>query len=111
LAGLLTEFTETRSRKGNPYGKGLLEDFCGSVALLVFEGALQQFRSRLNPGCVLVIKGRVHCEAGAGLKVFVEKVEALQAGQSNDPQIHENSPALNVEEETPATDQEFSVKK
>ena len=112
LVGLLTKFTEARSKKGNPYARAVLEDFCGSVELLVFERPLERFRGLLNPGSVIVIGGRVHCETGACPKVFVEKVDDLPSGQVGSPQIPQRAlSSVTLNEEMPATKQDLCLRK
>jgi DNA polymerase-3 subunit alpha len=83
LVGLISEFTESRSRKGEPYAKAVLGDFFGSVSLLVFVRTLQQFRAQLKSANVLVVEGRVHREHGDRAKVYVDRVEVLEAGCDN----------------------------
>ena len=112
LAGLLTKFTEARSKRGNPYARAVLEDFCGSVELLVFERPLERFRGLLNPGSVIVIGGRVHCETGACPKVFVEKVDNLPSGQIGSPQIPQRTlSSVTLNEEMRGTKPDLCLRK
>jgi DNA polymerase-3 subunit alpha len=77
VAGFLAEFAERRSRKGNLWGQGRLDDFDGSVELVVFDRTLEQFRGLLVPGNVLMVKGRVQHDASSQPKLIVKGVNPL----------------------------------
>jgi DNA polymerase-3 subunit alpha len=83
LAGLITEFVEARSKKGEPYAKAVLDDFFGSVSLLVFARPLQQFRAQLKSSTVLVVKGRVIGKPAIVQKSMSITVEVLKVGNDN----------------------------
>jgi len=101
LVGLISEFTEFRSRKGEPYAKAVLGDFFGSVSLLVFVRTLQQFRAQLKSANVLVVEGRVHREHGDRAKVYVDRVEVLEAGCDNSRfRLDRNQESVNSEQDS-----------
>ncbi len=79
LAGVLVSLRVRPSRKGDLWASGILEDLRGSVELLVFPQALQQFQSILKPDAVLLIKGRVRHEENARTKVVVSEARPLDA--------------------------------
>jgi len=77
VAGVLTEFSQAVSAAGNPWARGLLEDRTGFVPLIVFSGALKRYRQALIPGSVVSVAGRVQCEKGENVKIFVDDVKNL----------------------------------
>ncbi len=79
LAGILTGLRVRPSRKGELWASGNLEDLRGSVELLVFPQALQQFQSVLKADKALLIKGHVRHEENVRPKVVVSEAAPLDA--------------------------------
>jgi len=79
LAGILTGLRVRPSKKGDLWGSGMLEDNRGSVELLVFPQAYQQFQSVLKRDTALLIKGRVRHEENQRTKVVVSEARPLEA--------------------------------
>ena len=78
LIGLLDDLTVRRSRKGNSWGTGTLEDLHGRNDLIVFADALEPFQGLVKSGAVAVVKGRVRREVGARPKVLVAGIGPLR---------------------------------
>jgi DNA polymerase-3 subunit alpha len=79
LAGILTGLRVRPSKKGDLWGSGMLEDNRGSVELLVFPQAYQQFQGVLKRDSALLIKGRVRHEENQRTKVVVSEARPLEA--------------------------------
>jgi DNA polymerase-3 subunit alpha len=79
LAGILTGLRVRPSKKGDLWGSGMLEDNRGSVELLVFPQAYQQFQGVLKREAALLIKGRVRHEENQRTKVVVSEARPLEA--------------------------------
>lgn len=79
LGGILTGLRVRPSRKGDLWASGYLEDLRGSVELLVFPQALQQYQSVLKSDAAVLIKGRVRHEENARPKVVVSEVTKMEA--------------------------------
>jgi DNA polymerase-3 subunit alpha len=79
LAGILTSLRVRPSKKGDLWGSGMLEDNRGSVELLVFPQAYQQFQGVLKRETALLIKGRVRHEENQRTKVVVSEARPLEA--------------------------------
>jgi DNA polymerase-3 subunit alpha len=82
LAGILTSLRVRPSKKGDLWGSGILEDNRGSVELLVFPQAYQQFQGVLKPEAALLIKGRVRHEENQRTKVVVSEARPLEAAMN-----------------------------
>jgi DNA polymerase-3 subunit alpha len=79
LAGILRNLRVRPSKKGDLWASANLEDMRGTVELLVFPQAYQQFQSVLKPDGALLIKGRVRHEENARPKVVVSEAKALES--------------------------------
>jgi len=79
LVGILAGLRVRPSKKGDLWASGLLEDMRGSVELLVFPKALQQFKDVLKVDAALLIQGRVQHEENARTRVVVTAAQSLDA--------------------------------
>jgi DNA polymerase-3 subunit alpha len=78
MIGMVNDLTVRRSRRGNAWGNGTLEDLHGRIDLIVFADSLEPFQELMKTGAVAVVKGRVRREVGARPKVLVAGIEALR---------------------------------
>ncbi len=85
LGGILTGLRVRPSRKGDLWASGTLEDLRGTVELLVFPQALQQFQSVLKSETALLVKGRMRHEENSKPKVVVSEVTPLEAAVNGAP--------------------------
>jgi DNA polymerase-3 subunit alpha len=85
LGGILTGLRVRPSKKGDLWASGMLEDNRGSVELLIFPQAYQQFQGVLKHDAALLIKGRVRHEENQRTKVVVNEARPLEAAV-NGPQ-------------------------
>jgi DNA polymerase-3 subunit alpha len=83
LIGMLNELTVRRSRKGNAWGTGTLEDLSGRIDLVVFVDALEPFQELAKSGAVAIVNGRVRREVGTRPKVLLAGIEALPRNDSS----------------------------
>ncbi|HTV54404.1 MAG TPA: DNA polymerase III subunit alpha [Terriglobia bacterium] len=79
LAGILTGYRIRKSKKGDLWASGTLEDVQGSVELLVFPQAFQQIQSVLKPDAALLVRGRMRHEENARPKIVVSEAQPLEA--------------------------------
>ncbi|MBC7103007.1 MAG: DNA polymerase III subunit alpha, partial [Parvibaculum sp.] len=102
VAGTVTARQERKSRKGNPFAFLGLSDPTGQFELVVFSEVLNQARQLMEPGNAVVVSVEIERigeevklraqsvrsvddavkDTGAGLKVFVEGEESLEAVKS-----------------------------
>jgi DNA polymerase III subunit alpha len=79
LAGILTGYRIRKSKKGDLWASGTLEDVQGSVELLIFPQALQQIQSLLKPDAPLLVRGRLRQEENGRPKLVVSEAQPLEA--------------------------------
>ncbi len=102
VAGTVTSRQERKSKKGNPFAFLGLSDPTGQFELVVFSETLNQARQLMEPGNAVVVGVEIERtgeevklraqsvrsvddvvkDTGAGLKVFVEEKESLEAVKS-----------------------------
>jgi DNA polymerase III alpha subunit len=80
---MLNELTVRRSRKGNAWGTGTLEDLSGRIDLVVFADTLEPFQELAKSGAVAIVNGRVRREVGTRPKVLVGGIDALPRNDSS----------------------------
>ncbi len=78
LGGILSSLRIRPSRKGDLWAAGVLEDWRGTVELLVFPQAYQQLKDVLKPDVAVFVKGRVRLEENSRPKVVVSEAKLLE---------------------------------
>jgi DNA polymerase-3 subunit alpha len=73
VAGLVTRFRTTTTKKGDPMGFVTLEDIQGSVELVIFPKAWAQFGKLVQMDAVLTAEGKLDSENGDP-KVLVDRL-------------------------------------
>ena len=73
VAGLVTRFRSTVTKKGDPMGFVTLEDIQGNIELVIFPKPWAQFGKLIQMDRVLTVEGKVDAENGDP-KVLVDKV-------------------------------------
>jgi DNA polymerase-3 subunit alpha len=78
IGGLIQNFRELKTKKGDRMAAAVLEDMTGSVELIVFPGAFTECGHLLGREEPVVVLGRVQFEE-RGPKITVESIETLPA--------------------------------
>lgn len=77
VAGLITNFRNIRTKKGDPMGFATIEDLQGSVELVLFPRVWEQFNNLIKMDLVIAAEGKVDSQMGDP-KVLVDKVVEIQ---------------------------------
>ncbi len=93
LGGIVVESAQAVSKKGNPYGRYVIEDYTGSYNLTLFGDIYQRFSPLLQPNVPVLITGSIQ-QRGKGRPYFrpapadkaeyefsVQQVDLLQDAQ------------------------------
>ncbi|HVP42996.1 MAG TPA: DNA polymerase III subunit alpha [Terriglobales bacterium] len=84
-AGIITNLRVLKSKKGDFYAQGTLEDMAGSVDLLVFPEAFRRLGEKVKLEVPVLIRGGVRVEENAGPKVTVSEITPLEQAQPRLP--------------------------
>jgi DNA polymerase III subunit alpha len=84
-AGIITHLRVAKSRKGDFYAQGVLEDMLGTVDLIVFPEAYRRLQEKVKLEVPVLIKGGVRVEEGANPKLLVGDIEALEQARPRLP--------------------------
>ncbi len=84
-AGLITNVRVLKSKKGDFYAQGTLEDMAGSVDLLVFPEAYRRLGDKVKLEVPVLIRGGVRIEENANPKVTVSEITPLEQAQPKLP--------------------------
>jgi DNA polymerase-3 subunit alpha len=77
-AGLITNLRVLKSKKGDFYAQGTLEDMAGSVEMLVFPEAYRRLQDKVKLEVPVFIRGGLRVEEGASLKLTVSDIVPLE---------------------------------
>jgi DNA polymerase-3 subunit alpha len=79
-AGMITNLRVLKSKKGDFYAQGSLEDLSGSIDMLVFPEAYKKLQERLKVlvDIPVLVKGGVRIEEGANPKLTVNDILSLE---------------------------------
>ncbi|HUJ96432.1 MAG TPA: DNA polymerase III subunit alpha [Terriglobales bacterium] len=77
-AGLITNVRVLKSKRGEFYAQGSLEDMTGSVDLLVFPEAYRKLQEKVKLEVPVLIRGGVRIEEGANPKLTVNEITPLE---------------------------------
>jgi DNA polymerase III subunit alpha len=82
-AGLITNLRVLKSKRGEFYAQGSLEDLSGSIDLLVFPEAYRKLQEKLKAltEVPLLLRGGVRIEEGANPKLTVSDITSLEEAQ------------------------------
>jgi DNA polymerase-3 subunit alpha len=84
-AGMITNLRVAKSRKGDLYAQGVLEDMLGTVDLIVFPEAYRRLQEKVKLEVPVLIKGGVRVEEGANPKLLVGEIEPLEQAKPRLP--------------------------
>jgi len=76
-AGLITNLRVQKSKRGDLWAQGALEDMSGSVEMLVFPEAYRKLQEKLKLEMPVLIRGGVRIEEGANAKLTVNEIVPL----------------------------------
>jgi DNA polymerase-3 subunit alpha len=77
-AGLITNVRVLKSKRGDFYAQGTLEDLAGSMDLLVFPEAYRKLQEKLKLEMPVLVRGGVRIEEGANAKLTVHEIVPLE---------------------------------
>jgi len=77
-AGIITNLRVLKSKRGDFYAQGALEDMAGTVEMLVFPEAYRKLQDRVKLEVPVLIRGGVRIEEGANPKLTVSEILPLE---------------------------------
>jgi DNA polymerase-3 subunit alpha len=77
-AGIISNLKVLKSKRGDFYAQGALEDMAGSVEMLVFPEAYRKLQERVKLEVPVLIRGGVRIEEGANPKLTVNDISPLE---------------------------------
>lgn len=94
LVAMLTEFREVITKTGKKMAFGLLEDYAGSIEIVLFPDSLEQLREQLSADRVYCLKGSFDASRG---KPCIQVKELLDPGSLREKSYRE----LHIRMESP----------
>src|SRR5713226_7094103 len=77
-AGIITSIRVLKSKRGDFYAQGTLEDMAGSVEMLVFPEAYRKLQDKVKLEVPVLVRGGVRIEEGANPKLTVNEIQPLE---------------------------------
>jgi DNA polymerase-3 subunit alpha len=77
-AGILSNIRVLKSKRGDFYAQGTLEDMAGAVDLLVFPEAYRKLQEKVKWEIPVLIRGGIRMEEGANAKLTVNEIYSLE---------------------------------
>jgi DNA polymerase-3 subunit alpha len=77
-AGIITNLRVLKSKKGDFYAQGALEDMAGSVEMLVFPDAYRKLQDKVKLEVPVLVRGGLRIEEGANPKLTVNDIIPLE---------------------------------
>ncbi len=77
-AGIITSIRVLKSKRGDFYAQGSLEDMSGSLEMLVFPEAYRKLQDKVKLEVPVLIRGGVRIEEGANPKLTVNEIQPLE---------------------------------
>ena len=96
VAGMITEVSPHRTRKGDPMGYITLEDLYGPIALVLFPRTWATYKDRFREGDVVLVEGTLDTYNSGRPKVLVNRMQPLPEPA---PQQARQPSGIEVEEE------------
>ena len=82
-AGIITNLRVLKSKTGDFYAQGALEDMAGSVEMLVFPDAYRKLQEKVKLEVPVLMRGGVRIEEGANPKLTGERHSSAGRCQSS----------------------------
>jgi DNA polymerase-3 subunit alpha len=83
--GLMLGVRVLKSKKGELYAQGVLEDMVGAVELLVFPEAYRRLQEKVKLDVPVLVRGGVRIEEGANAKLLVSEIIPLEEARPKLP--------------------------
>src|SRR5438552_8219524 len=77
-AGIITNLRVLKSKRGEFYAQGSLEDLAGSIEMLVFPEAYRKLQEKVKMEVPVLVRGGVRIEEGANPKLTVNDIVSLE---------------------------------
>ncbi len=78
MAGILTGIRAAKSRKGDLYAQGLLEDLTGTIELIAFPEAYKKLAEKLKMEVPVLVRGVLRGEEDSAPKLALSSITALE---------------------------------
>ena len=85
VGGILKAVRVSKSKKGDLYGQGRLEDMIGSVDILCFSDSFKRLSEKLKLDVPVLVKGSVRVEEGSNPKLMINDITPLEEAQPKLP--------------------------
>ncbi len=76
-AGIITNIRVLKSKKGDMYAQGALEDMVGSVEMIVFPDAYRKLQEKVKLEVPVLIRGGLRIEEGVNPKLLANEITPL----------------------------------
>ena len=77
-AGIITSIRVLKSKKGDFYAQGALEDMLGTVEMVVFPDSYRKLADRVKLEVPVLVKGGLRVEEGSNPKLMVNDIQSLE---------------------------------
>jgi len=81
VGGILKAVRVSKSKKGDLYAQGRLEDMNGSVDILCFSESFKRLTERLKLDVPVLVKGSVRVEEGSNAKLMISDITPLEQAE------------------------------
>jgi DNA polymerase-3 subunit alpha len=85
VGGILKGVRTSKSKKGDLYAQGRLEDMTGSVDILCFSDSFKRLSGKLKLEVPVLVKGGVRVEEGSNPKLMISDITPLDEAQPKLP--------------------------
>ena len=85
IGGVLKNIRVSKSRKGDLYAQGQLEDMNGSLDIVCFPEAYRRLSEKIKLDVPVLVKGSVRVEEGANPKIMISDITPLEQAQPKLP--------------------------
>jgi len=85
VGGILKGVRTSKSKKGDLYAQGRLEDMIGSVDILCFSDSFKRLSGKLKLDVPVLVKGSVRIEEGSNPKLLISDITPLEEAQPKLP--------------------------
>ncbi len=77
-AGIITNLRVQKSKKGDFYAQGALEDMAGSIEMIVFPEAYRRLQEKVKIEVPVLVRGGLRVEEGSNPKLTVSDIQSLE---------------------------------
>jgi len=85
VGGILKAVRVSKSKKGDLYAQGRLEDMNGSVDILCFSESFKRLADKLKLDVPVLVKGSLRVEEGSNVKLMISDITPLEEAQPKLP--------------------------